>query len=57
MIIGDHARASKIPQSLRPDNDLESAIYTELAPGAYTAIVSGIGNTTGVGIVEVFEIQ
>jgi hypothetical protein len=27
-----------------------------LSPGAYTAIVSGVGGTTGMGIVEVFAV-
>jgi hypothetical protein len=40
-----------------PDSDSEAAIYTTLAPGAYTAIVTGVGGTTGVGIVEVFEVD
>jgi hypothetical protein len=40
-----------------PDNPLESAILTTLAPGAYTAIVSGVNNLTGVAIVEVFEVD
>ncbi|MBK7660392.1 MAG: hypothetical protein IPJ28_15240, partial [Betaproteobacteria bacterium] len=37
-----------------PSNANESAILITLAPGAYTAIVTGAGNTTGVGIIEVF---
>ncbi|MBK7660285.1 MAG: hypothetical protein IPJ28_14645 [Betaproteobacteria bacterium] len=40
-----------------PSSAQEAAILTTLAPGAYTAIVSGVGNTTGVGIVEVFEVD
>ena len=40
-----------------PSNALESAILTTLPPGAYTAVISGVGNTTGVGIVEVFEVD
>jgi hypothetical protein len=39
-----------------PSNLLESAILVTLDPGAYTAIVSGVGGTTGVGIVEVFTL-
>jgi Tol biopolymer transport system component len=39
---------------LAPANALESAILISLPPGAYTAIVSGVGGGTGVGIVEVF---
>ena len=40
-----------------PSHSLESAILVNLAPGAYTAIVSGVGGTTGVGLVEVFEVD
>ncbi|XOV87859.1 MAG: hypothetical protein ACFHX7_23370 [Pseudomonadota bacterium] len=46
-----------IPEDLKPTNSLDAAIYMELAPGAYTAIMSGVDNGVGVGIVEVFEIQ
>jgi hypothetical protein len=37
-----------------PADTRESAILVTLPPGAYTAIVSGSGGTTGVAIVEVF---
>jgi hypothetical protein len=40
-----------------PTDPHESAILTTLAPGGYTAIVSGVGNTTGVALVEVYEID
>jgi hypothetical protein len=40
-----------------PKSDLESAIVATLAPGAYTAIVSGKDSGTGVGLVEVFRLQ
>ena len=40
-----------------PSDPLESAIMLTLPPGAYTAIESGIGGSTGVGIVEVFEVS
>ena len=33
----------------------ESAILITLPPGAYTAILSGVGGTTGIGLIEVFE--
>jgi hypothetical protein len=35
----------------------ESAILVTLPPGAYTAIVTGVGGGTGVGLVEVFELN
>jgi hypothetical protein len=37
-----------------PTNPLESAVYLSLPPGAYTAVVSGAGGGTGVGIVAVY---
>ena len=40
---------------LAPSDDRESAILTSLAPGSYTAIVSGKNNTGGVGLIEVYE--
>jgi hypothetical protein len=43
--------------NLAPSNDLESAILATLAPGAYTAIVRGNGNATGIGLVEVYDLQ
>ena len=41
---------------LQPTNDLECAIFQTLAPGAYTAIVAGKDDTTGVGLVEVYRL-
>jgi hypothetical protein len=40
-----------------PTDDLESAIMATLSPGAYTAIVRGNGNTSGVGLVEVYDLN
>jgi hypothetical protein len=40
-----------------PSNNLESAIVATLAPGAYSAIVSGNGNTSGVGLVEIYDLD
>jgi hypothetical protein len=40
---------------LAPSNDLESAIAITLPPGAYTAILAGLGNTTGNGLVEIYD--
>jgi len=42
---------------LAPTNDLESAILATLPPGNYTAIVKGVNNGTGVGLVEVFDLD
>jgi matrixin len=40
-----------------PPDTRESAFSRFLAPGNYTAIVRGAGNTTGVALVEVYGIQ
>lgn len=42
--------------TVAPSNDLESAIVQTLAPGAYTAIVRGVNEGTGVALVEVYAI-
>ncbi len=41
---------------LAPLNDFESAILMTLQPGLYTAIVRGLNNTSGVGLVEVYAV-
>jgi YVTN family beta-propeller protein len=52
------ANAAQVTASgFAPSHSLESAILMSLPPGAYTAIVSGVGGGTGVGIVEVFEVD
>jgi hypothetical protein len=40
-----------------PSNGLESAIIADLPPGNYTAIVRGVNDTTGVGLVEVYDLN
>jgi hypothetical protein len=42
---------------LAPNDDLESAILATLAAGSYTAILSGVGGTTGVGLVEFYHLD
>jgi hypothetical protein len=42
---------------LAPNDDLESAILATLASGSYTAIVSGVGGTTGIGLVEAYHLD
>jgi hypothetical protein len=41
----------------QPQNDLESAIVATLDPGNYTAIVSGKGGGTGVGLIEGYDLD
>ena len=40
-----------------PQNDLESAIIETLDPGSYTVILRGMGMTTGIGLVEVYDLS
>jgi hypothetical protein len=41
---------------LAPPNDLEAAILAPVAAGNYTAILSGNGGGTGIGLVEVYKL-
>lgn len=40
-----------------PTDSRDAALLLTLPPGAYTAQVSGVNNTTGIALVEVYEIQ
>ena len=42
---------------LAPSDPAESAIIAILPPGSYTAIVQGVSDGTGVGIVEVYDLD
>jgi len=42
---------------LAPADDRESAMFLQLQPGAYTAIVRGKNNSTGVALVEVYNLD
>jgi hypothetical protein len=46
-----------IATGIAPTNDLESAIDATLNPGAYTAVVRGKNNTSGVALVEVYDLS
>ena len=46
-----------IDSTLAPTNDKEAAILMTLSPGAYTAIVSGVNGTSGLGLVEVYDLD
>lgn len=61
VITNDNWRSTQQAQILAtgipPANNLESAIFATLPPAAYTAIVRGRNNTTGVALVEVYELK
>jgi uncharacterized repeat protein (TIGR01451 family) len=40
-----------------PTHNLEAAIEARLVPGAYTAIVRGNNNGTGVGLIEIYDLN
>jgi hypothetical protein len=43
--------------TIPPSDDKESAIVQRLTPGAYTAIVHGENDTTGIGLVEAYGLD
>ena len=42
---------------LQPTDDNEPAILAALASGIYTAIMRGVGDTTGIGLVEAYHLE
>jgi hypothetical protein len=46
-----------INNGLAPSDTRESALLESLQPGAYTAILSGANNATGIGLVELYDID
>ena len=53
----DSQQADIQATGLAPTDDREAAIVTTLAPGTYTAIVRGKNDTTGIALVELFDID
>ena len=54
----DPASAAQLTANgLAPQNNLESGIFAALPPGAFTAILAGKGATTGVGLIEVYNLK
>jgi hypothetical protein len=60
-IIGGIITSDQVRDILRsgyaPRDPRESAIIAELPAGNYTAIVRGVNDTTGVGLVEVYDLD
>jgi hypothetical protein len=54
---GSSQQAEIEATNIPPTNDLDSALIASLPPGNYTAVVRGINNATGVGLVEVYQLQ
>lgn len=54
---GDSAnKQAIIDTTIPPSNLLESAIVRTLSPGAYTAVVRGVNNGTGIAVVEAYDL-
>ena len=53
----DSQQAAIQATGIPPTNDFESAIDATLPPGAYTAIVRGKNNTSGVALIEVYDLN
>ena len=49
--------AAILATGIAPTNNLESAIDATLNPGAYTAVVRGKNNTSGVALIEVYDLS
>ncbi|HKP04835.1 MAG TPA: hypothetical protein VJU77_15895 [Chthoniobacterales bacterium] len=46
-----------IGATLPPSNNAESALIATLDPGAYTAVVGGANNATGIAVVEAYDLD
>lgn len=46
-----------IDSTIAPIEEHEAAIIATLAPGSYTAIMRGVNNTTGIGVVEAYDLD
>ncbi len=53
----DTQEAEILATGIPPTDDRESAIVATLDPGSYTAIVQGKGDTSGVALVEVYDLN
>ena len=52
----DAAQAAELTAAgLAPTSPLESGIAAALPPGLYTALLAGLNNGAGVGLVEVYD--
>ncbi|PZR72456.1 MAG: hypothetical protein DLM73_13150 [Chthoniobacterales bacterium] len=48
--------ASLSANGLAPENDLEAALSTSLAPGSYTVIARGKNGGVGIGLIEIYRV-
>lgn len=53
----DAPNSAHVASTLPPASDLESALWGIINPGAYTIIVRGKNNETGIGLFEVYDLD
>jgi hypothetical protein len=53
----DATTAQQIIDSIPPANELESALWGTINPGAYTVVVRGKNGASGVGLFEVYDLD
>ena len=60
VITNDNWKATQMAEieatGIAPGDDLESAIVITLMPGPYTAILRGVNNGTGIGLLELYDL-
>lgn len=56
-VISGDQQAEIQASGLAPTNDQESAIIATLEPGNYTAVLQGVNGSTGIGVVEVYDLN
>jgi hypothetical protein len=62
-VINDNWRDDPVQEAailgtgIPPTNNLESAIDTTLNPGAYTAVLRGKNNTSGIALIEIYDLS
>jgi uncharacterized protein (DUF1800 family) len=61
LTVNDNWRSSQQAEinasTLAPTDDREPAIVATLAPGNYTAVVRGSGSTTGIALIEMYDLD
>ena len=53
----DPDQAEIAAAGIPPEHDLESALLSNIPPGAYTAVVAGKNSATGVALVEIYHLR
>ena len=53
----DEQEAEITATGIAPNDDRDSAVLAALIPGSYTAIVRGAGETSGLALVEIYDLN